>query len=43
MAVIQSPALVGLSKEFRIALPELEEKTEVRGRSANTGWFSYAG
>ena len=38
-----SPALVGLSKEFRIALPELEEKIEVRGRSANTGWFSYAG
>jgi hypothetical protein len=36
-----SPALIGLSREFHVALPELEEPIDVRGRSANTGWFSY--
>jgi hypothetical protein len=41
--VFGSPALVGLSTDFRIDLPELEPKIKLRGRSANTGWFSYTG
>lgn len=36
-----SPALVGISREFHLELPELEGRIDVRGRSANTGWFSY--
>ena len=41
--VFGNPALVGLSTDFRIDLPELEPKIKLKGRSANTGWFSYTG
>ncbi|MFL6128021.1 MAG: DUF1326 domain-containing protein [Mycobacteriales bacterium] len=41
--VFGSPALVGVSTDFRVDLPELEPKIKLRGRSANTGWFSYTG
>jgi hypothetical protein len=34
-------AVVGLSTEFRLALGEEGMDIEVKGRSANLGWFSY--
>jgi len=42
-AVFGSPALVGKSTQFHVALPELEAAIDVKGRSAQTGWFSYTG
>jgi hypothetical protein len=36
-------ALVGLSTELRLALGEDGMDIDVRGRSANLGWFSYTG
>lgn len=41
--VFGAPALIGLSTEFHVDLPDLEAAIDVRGRSANTGWFSYTG
>jgi hypothetical protein len=42
-AVYGSPALVGTSTEFHVALPELGAAIDVKGRSAQTGRFSYTG
>jgi hypothetical protein len=38
-----SPALVGTSTQFKLALDELKTKVDVQGRSAQVGWFSYTG
>jgi hypothetical protein len=38
-----SPALVGVSEEFHVQLPELKTSIDLNGRSANVGWFSYTG
>jgi len=38
-----SPAHVALSDDFRVSVSELEDKVDVKGRSATTGWFSYLG
>ncbi|HEV7804816.1 MAG TPA: DUF1326 domain-containing protein [Solirubrobacteraceae bacterium] len=36
-----SPAHVSLSDKFVVDLEDLDEKIEVTGRSATTGWFAY--
>jgi hypothetical protein len=36
-----SPAHVGVSKEFKVDLPDLKASIDLKGRSATTGWFSY--
>ncbi len=38
-----SPSLVGLSTQLRLDLGEEGMDIDVRGRSANSGWFSYTG
>ncbi|MGH8932577.1 MAG: DUF1326 domain-containing protein [Egibacteraceae bacterium] len=38
-----SPTFVGLSTELRLDLDEEGMRIDVRGRNANSGWFSYTG
>ena len=38
-----SPALVGVSRTFKILLPDDKIQIDVRRRNANVGWFSYTG